>query len=100
LIATPHNNGDAHSMPLISFALAPWSIPLRRVKSCRRALDEGRRKSPRNSHADKSLHWGGLVQFLDDGRIEIDSNTVERSIRPLVLTRNYAQVRIMRSCRC
>jgi transposase len=25
-------------------------------------------------------HWEGLVRFLDDGRIEIDSNTVERSI--------------------
>ena len=32
-------------------------------------------------------HWDGLVRFLDDGRIEIDSNTVERSIRPLALTR-------------
>jgi hypothetical protein len=29
----------------------------------------------------------------------IDSNTVERSIRGLALNRNYAQVRIMRSCR-
>ena len=35
-------------------------------------------------------HWDGLVQFLEDGRIEIDSNTVERSIRPLVLTRKNA----------
>jgi transposase len=26
-------------------------------------------------------HWNGLVRFLDDGRIEIDSNTIERSIR-------------------
>jgi len=43
--------------------------------------------------------WDGLVRFLDDGRIEIDSNTVERSIRPITLNRNYAQVRIMRSCR-
>ncbi len=25
--------------------------------------------------------WDGLVLFLDDGRFEIDSNTVERSIR-------------------
>jgi transposase-like protein len=45
-------------------------------------------------------HWDGLCRFLDDGRIEIDSNTVERSIRGLALNRNYAQVRIMRSCRC
>jgi transposase len=32
-------------------------------------------------------HWDGLVRFLDDGRIEIDSNTVERSIRSIVLDR-------------
>ena len=35
-------------------------------------------------------HWEGLVRFLDDGRIEIDSNTVERSIRGPVLTRKNA----------
>ena len=35
-------------------------------------------------------HWEGLSRFLDDGRIEIDSNTVERSIRPLALTRKNA----------
>jgi transposase len=32
-------------------------------------------------------HWPGLVAFLDDGRIEMDSNTVERTIRPHTLTR-------------
>jgi transposase len=32
-------------------------------------------------------HWEGLAQFLDDGRIEIDSNSVERSMRPVVLSR-------------
>jgi transposase len=26
--------------------------------------------------------WHGLVRFLDDGRIEIDSNTVERAMAP------------------
>ena len=35
-------------------------------------------------------HWQGLVHFLDDGRIEIDSNTVERSMRPIALTRKNA----------
>ena len=35
-------------------------------------------------------HWDGLNRFLNDGRIEIDSNTVERSIRPLALTRKNA----------
>ncbi len=29
--------------------------------------------------------WDGLVRYLDDGRIEMDTNTVERSIRPLVM---------------
>ena len=32
-------------------------------------------------------HWDGLVRFVDDGRIEIDSNTVERSMRPGALSR-------------
>jgi len=35
-------------------------------------------------------HWDGLCRFLEDGRIEIDSNTVERSIRGLALTRKNA----------
>ena len=34
--------------------------------------------------------WAGLSLFLDDGRIEIDSNVVERAIRPLALTRKNA----------
>lgn len=32
----------------------------------------------------------GLTRYLDDGRIEIDSNTVERSIRPIALNRKNA----------
>ena len=34
--------------------------------------------------------WEGLTRFLDDGRIEIDSNVVERSIRPIALNRKTA----------
>jgi transposase len=34
--------------------------------------------------------WDGLSRFIDDGRIEIDSNTVERSIRPIALIRKNA----------
>ncbi len=34
--------------------------------------------------------WEGLSRFLDDGRIEIDSNVVERSIRPIALNRKNA----------
>ena len=35
-------------------------------------------------------HWKGLVRFLDDGRIELDTNIVERGIRPIVLNRKNA----------
>ncbi len=35
-------------------------------------------------------HRDGLVRFLDDGRIEPDTNVVERAIRPLVLSRKNA----------
>ena len=32
-------------------------------------------------------HWDGLCVFLTDGRVEIDSNVVENTIRPLALGR-------------
>jgi transposase len=32
-------------------------------------------------------HWVGLTVFLEDGRVEIDNNTVERSMRPISLGR-------------
>ena len=35
-------------------------------------------------------HWPGLIAFLDDGRIEMDTNVVERAIRPHTLTRKNA----------
>ena len=35
-------------------------------------------------------HRDGLLRFLEDGRIELDTNTVERAIRPLVLSRKNA----------
>lgn len=35
-------------------------------------------------------HWNGLTRFLDDGRIELDNDIVERSIRPLILNRKNA----------
>src|ERR1700733_659246 len=33
-------------------------------------------------------HWDGLTRFLDDGRIELDTNIVERGLRPIVLKPN------------
>ncbi len=34
--------------------------------------------------------WAGLSRFLDDGRVEIDSNVVKRAIRPIALNRKNA----------
>lgn len=34
--------------------------------------------------------WERLTRFHDDGRIEIDSNVVERPIRPIALNRKNA----------
>lgn len=35
-------------------------------------------------------HWPGLVVFLEDGRVEMDTNVVERAIRPVTLNRKNA----------
>jgi transposase len=35
-------------------------------------------------------HWDGLVRFLEDGRIELDTNAVERTMRPISLSRKNA----------
>jgi transposase len=32
-------------------------------------------------------HWCGLILYLDDGRLEMDTNVVERAIRPVTITR-------------
>jgi transposase len=34
--------------------------------------------------------WDGLVRFLEDGRIEMDTNSVERAVRPIKLNRKNA----------
>ena len=54
-------------------------------------LDEKRsRVSPRSRLGEKLSYianqWDGLLVFLYDGRVEIDSNFVENRIRPLKLT--------------
>lgn len=35
-------------------------------------------------------YWDGLILFLNDGRIELDNNAVERTIRPIALNRKNA----------
>jgi hypothetical protein len=69
------------SKPLV-VALAAWlELQLSRVSG----------KAPIADAIRYALHhWDGLTRFLDDGRIELDTNIVERSIRPIVLNRKNA----------
>ena len=58
-------------------------------------LEEQRSRVSARSRLGEKLayiarHWDGLRVFLDDGRVEIDSNAVENSIRPLALNRKNA----------
>lgn len=32
-------------------------------------------------------HWSKLIQFLEDGRLELDNNRADRSIKPFVMGR-------------
>lgn len=67
---------QAESRPLVE-AMKTWlEQELARV-SAKSALAEAIRYALR--------HWNGLSLFLEDGRVEIDSNTVERTIRPIKL---------------
>jgi hypothetical protein len=47
--------------------------------------------APRSPLADAIryalVRWDDLCRFLDDGRVELDTNTVERAIRPIALGR-------------
>ncbi len=52
------------------------------------------RVSPKSRIGEKlayiANHWNGLQVFLTDGRVEIDSNAVENTIRPIALNRKNA----------
>ena len=69
------------SRPLVD-ALEPWLRDKLQLISQKTKLAEAIRYA--------LSRWRGLCLFLDDGRIEIDSNPVERTIRPLALTRKNA----------
>jgi transposase len=67
---------------LITEALKPWLTEKLSLISQKTKLAEAIRYA--------LSRWQGLTRFIDDGRIEIDSNTVERSIRPIALNRKNA----------
>ncbi|TPK35960.1 IS66 family transposase [Mesorhizobium sp. B2-5-4] len=69
------------SLP-IAVALEPWLREKLGLISQKTKLAEAIRYT--------LSRWEGLSRFLDDGRIKIDSNTVERLIRPIALNRKNA----------
>lgn len=65
------------------------------VNTMKTWLEEQLRRLPGRSPLAEAIRygvhrWGGLSRFLEDGRIEIDTNVVERSIRPIALSRKNA----------
>src|SRR3954464_543350 len=72
---------QARSRPLVE-ALEPWLREKLSLVSQKSRLAEAIRYA--------LSRWTGLCLFLADGRIEIDSNVVEHSMRQLALTRKNA----------
>jgi transposase len=72
---------QAQSQPVLA-ALEPWLRERLTLISQKSKLAEAIRYA--------LSRWEGLTRFVADGRIEIDSNTVERAIRPIALTRKNA----------
>jgi hypothetical protein len=70
-----------HSAPIVA-ALKPWlEAQLSRIPA----------KSQLAGDINYALSlWPGLTRFLEDGRLELDTNPVENQIRPLALTRKNA----------
>jgi transposase len=70
-----------HAAPIIT-ALKPW-------------LETQLSRIPQKSQLAEDIrytlaHWPGLIRFLDDGTLELDTNPVENQIRPIALTRKNA----------
>ena len=70
-----------HAKPVVE-ALKPW------LEASLATLSKGSKLAQAIRYGLN--HLNGLVRYLDDGRIEIDSNTVERSIRGIALSRKNA----------
>jgi len=81
---SPNERRDARqekSRPILD-ALEPWLREKLTLISQKTKLAEAIRYA--------LSRWDGLTRFVDDGRIEIDSNIVERAIRPIALNRKNA----------
>ncbi len=76
-----HSARQARTAPLVG-AFGEWLQEQRRRVSAKSRLGE--------KLAYIHRHWDGLQTFLHDGRVEIDSNSVENLIRPIALNRKNA----------
>jgi hypothetical protein len=72
---------QAHSRPLLEAFKAWLTAQLSRISG--KSVLAGAIRYALNQ-------WDGLVRFLEDGRIELDTNSVERSMRPIALNRKNA----------
>jgi transposase len=70
-----------HSLPMVA-ALKSWFEKQLSMISSRSTLAEDIRYALN--------HWEGLTRFLEDGRLELDTNPVENAIRPICLIRKNA----------
>ena len=65
------------------------------VAAFRPRLEAQLSRLPRSSKLAEDIRytlglWPGLLRFLEDGRLELDTNPVENQIRPIALTRKNA----------
>ena len=69
------------SKPIVE-ALRPW------LQGCLQDLSSANDLAKHIRYGLK--RWDGLTRFLEDGRLEMDTNAVENAIRPIPLTRKNA----------
>ena len=65
-----------------------------RVDAMKRWLEAEHERVPGRSKLAEAIRyalnrWEDLTRFVDDGRIELDTNPVERAIRPVVMTESF-----------
>ncbi len=65
------------------------------IAAFRPCLEAQLSRIPRSSKLAEDIRytlslWPGLTRFLEDGRLELDTNPVENQIRPIALTRKNA----------
>jgi transposase len=75
------------------------------MESLKQWMEETLLKLSKKSLTTKGIRyalgrWEALMRFCDDGRIEIDNNAVARSLRAVVLGRNYRRLAIMQGSHC